>query len=373
MVLPTRELSDEERQDWLRLARTESVGPITFRGLLGRFGDVRAALAALPEMARRGGRARGLTPASLADAEREVAAVAALGGRMVALCEPEYPEPLAAIEDAPPVLSVLGRRDLMSRRAVAIVGARNASGNGRRIAGKLAAELSAAGLSVVSGLARGIDAAAHEGALDGGTVAVVAGGIDVVYPRENEGLYRRIAEGGVILAECAFGIQPQARHFPRRNRIISGLSIATIVVEAAPRSGSLITARMANEQGREVFAVPGSPLDPRAQGCNALIRKGATLIQSAEDVLEGLSPMLRTLEPLRPAGFEAPEIMDEPAPVNGVEAQSLVLECLSPTPTPVDEVLRDCQLSAPIVFAILLELELAGRIERHPGNRVTLV
>jgi len=372
MALPTRELSDDERLDWLRLARTDSVGPITFRGLIGRFGTARAALEALPEMARRGGRQRGLTPASLADAERETAAVAALGGRMVALCEPDYPEPLAAIEDAPPVLSVLGARDLMSRRSVAIVGARNASGNGRRIAAKLARDLGAAGLTVVSGLARGIDAAAHDGALESGTVAVVAGGIDVVYPRENEGLHRRIAEQGVILAECAFGIQPQARHFPRRNRIISGLSIATIVVEAAPRSGSLITARMANEQGREVFAVPGSPLDPRAQGCNALIRKGAILVQSAEDVLDGLSPMLRTLEPARPAGFETPKTFDETAPTDGAAAQSQVLECLSPTPTPVDEVLRDCQLSAPMVFAILLELELAGRIERHPGNRVTL-
>ena len=373
MVQPTRELSESERLDWLRLARTESVGPITFRGLIGRFGTARAALEALPEMARRGGRKRGLTPASAAEAEREVAVLATLGGRMVALCEPDYPEPLAAIEDAPPVLSVLGRRDLMSRRSVAVVGARNASGNGRRIATKLARDLGAAGLTVVSGLARGIDAAAHEGALESGTVAVVAGGIDVVYPRENDALYRRIAEDGVVVAECAFGIQPQARHFPRRNRIISGLSVATIVVEAAPRSGSLITARMANEQGREVFAVPGSPLDPRAQGCNALIRKGATLIQSADDVLEALSPMLRTLDSERRDGVESLDIAGEAAEINGVAAQSRVLECLSPTPTPVDEVLRDCQLSAPTVFAILLELELAGRIERHPGNRVMLI
>ena len=177
----------------------------------------------------------------------------------------------------------------------------------------------------------------------------------------------------MVVAECAFGIQPQARHFPRRNRIISGLSVATIVVEAAPRSGSLITARMVNEQGREVFAVPGSPLDPRAQGCNALIRKGATLIQSAEDALEGLSPMLRTLSSDRRDGFTALDSGAEPADINGPEAQSQVLECLSPTPTPVDEVLRDCHLSPPTVFAILLELELAGRIERHPGNRVTLI
>ena len=373
MVQPRRELSDRERLDWLRLARTDSVGPVTFRGLIAKFGTAREALQALPEMARRGGRKRGLTPATLADAEREIVALAALGGRMVALCEPDYAEPLAAIEDAPPVLSVLGRRDLMSRRSVAVVGARNASGNGRRIATKLARELGAADLTVVSGLARGIDAAAHEGSLESGTVAVVAGGIDVVYPRENEGLYRRIAEEGSVVAECAFGVQPQARHFPRRNRIISGLSVATIVVEAAPRSGSLITARMANEQGREVFAVPGSPLDPRAQGCNALIRKGATLIQSADDVLEGLSPMLRTLSERPGAGLDFLDMAGKPAPINGPEAQSQVLECLSPTPTPVDEVLRDCQLSASTVFAILLELELAGRIERHPGNRVMLI
>ncbi|NNG02579.1 MAG: DNA-protecting protein DprA [Inquilinus sp.] len=374
MARPTRPLSDAERLDWLRLARTEQVGPVTFRGLLQRFGSAGAALHALPELSRKVGRARALVPPPAAEAEAELAALERLGARLVAQAEPDYPELLAATDDGPPVLALAGRGDVLSRPCVALVGARNASGNGRRIAERLARELTEAGLTIVSGLARGIDAAAHKGALDGGTAAVLAGGIDVPFPPENEALHARIAEDGVLLAESPPGTRPTARHFPRRNRIISGLSLATVVVEAAPRSGSLITARLAAEQGREVFGVPGSPLDPRARGCNDLIRGGAVLVQSAAEVLEGLAPLLGSPGTVRrPALAEAPESTD-PVPVEiGPAAHVQVVECLSPTPTAVDEVLRDCQLSPATVFGVLLELELAGRIERHPGNRVALV
>ncbi len=368
-----RVLSDAERLDWLRLARTDNVGPITFRGLVRRFGGAGAALDALPELARRGGRTRPLKPPSAAEAEDELAALAGIGARLVAAVEADYPEPLAAIDDAPPVVAVAGPADLLGRPAVGIVGARNASVNGRRIAERLAGELGEAGLTVVSGLARGIDAAAHAGSLASGTVAVMAGGIDAIYPQENTALYQRIAASGVLLSECRFGTEPQARHFPRRNRLISGLSLGVVVVEAAQRSGSLITARLAAEQGRQVFAVPGSPLDPRARGCNDLIRNGVTLVQSAADVLEGIAPMLRPPPgPRRGPGYLA-DGDDPPAARTAPEAHAVVLECLSPTPTPVDELVRDCQLSAPVVLTVLLDLELAGRIERQPGNRVSLI
>jgi len=377
MDQPRRELSAKDRLDWLRLIRTENVGPVTFRHLLARFGTAGTALEALPELARRGGRARPLKPASKAEAERELAALDRLGARLLALGEADYPPALAAIDDAPPLLAVRGHAHLLQRPTVAMVGARNASINGRRFAQRLAVEVAAAGFLVASGLARGIDSAAHEGALTGGTAAVMAGGIDVVYPPENEDLYARIVEAGVAVSETAPGTQPQARHFPRRNRLISGLALGVVVVEAAPRSGSLITARLAGEQGREVFAVPGSPLDPRAQGCNQLIRGGATLVQSADDIVEGLRAM--TTKPLAdrqgtlftPA---QPVPAPEPAPAEALEnARAVILECLSPTPTAVDELLRECQFSAAVVWTVLLELELAGRVERQPGNRVSLI
>lgn len=361
-----------ERLDWLRLIRCENVGPITFYQLLDRFDSAAAALGALPELVRRGGRERPIRLPSRADAERELAAAEAFGGRFLCRDEPGYPATLAAIEDAPPVLVLRGDSRLLERPMIGIVGARNASANGRRFARTLAAELGQAGFAVASGLARGIDASAHDGALATGTVAVMAGGVDVVYPEENRPLYDAVAERGLALSEMPAGTVPQGRHFPRRNRIISGLSLGVVVVEAAERSGSLITARLAGEQGREVFAVPGSPLDARCKGTNGLIRDGAHLTESAADVLAVLGGAMR-----RPSRAEARETAPTPAaaPALGApaEARRLVLESLGPTPVAVDEILRQCHLSPAAVSMVLLELELAGRLERHAGHRVSLL
>src|SRR5579883_1707432 len=369
-AMPTpRLLNPSEKLDWLRLIRTDNVGPVSFYQLLARFGSAAAALEALPEMARRGGRERPLAPFPRAAAEREMAALDRAGARLVAWGEPDYPPPLAAIDTAPPLLSLRGEAALLQRPAIAIVGARNASANGRRFARDMALQLGQRGLVVVSGLARGIDAAAHQGALPTGTVAVLAGGIDSVYPEENRELQAAIAERGALLAEMPVGTEPQARHFPRRNRIISGLARGVLVVEAALRSGSLITARFALEQGREVFAVPGSPLDPRCRGCNDLIRRGATLTESAEDVVAQLAGQFTTSALPRAA-------IVEPLPAASGEmtaAMGQVLERLSPTPVPIDELIRQCRMPPAIVTSVLLELELAGRIERQAGQRVALL
>ena len=379
-----RALPPAERIAWLRLARSESVGPITFFRLLERHGSAAAALDALPALARSAGRP--LTVATAAAAERELEAHERLGARLIAWGEPGYPERLAAIADPPPVVSLRGEAGLPGRDAVAVVGARNASAAGQRFAQRLAADLGRAGLVVVSGLARGIDAAAHRGALETGTVAVLAGGIDSVFPPENARLHAEIAERGALIAEQPPGMEPRARHFPRRNRIIAGLSLGTVVVEAALRSGSLLTARLALDEGRELFAVPGSPLDPRCRGCNDLIRKGeAALVESAEDVLAGLSGMFGTpagrTEPRpRPVSprpqaavaelpSEPPDAAPPPAPGG---PRAAVLAALGPTPVAVDELVRRCQLSPAIVSSVLLDLELDGRLERHPGQRVSL-
>ena len=335
-------LSDGERRAWLRLARTPHVGPVTFAQLVSRFGSATAALAEVPRLVRRGG-GDGASLPNEADAYRELEALAKLGGRLIASVEPEYPRGLAALEAPPPVIAVLGHDALLAREMIAVVGARNASALGRKLAHSLAAELGAAGLVVVSGMARGIDTAAHEGALKSGTCAVIAGGIDIVYPPENAGLYARIKDEGVIVSEMPLGQPPQARHFPRRNRIISGLARGVIVVEAAEGSGSLITANFALEQNREVFAVPGSPLDPRAKGANRLLRQGAVLTETADDVLGVLKPILG----------------------------GAIEEALGPTPTAVDELIRLCGVPATAVLTVVLELELAGRLARHPGNRVS--
>lgn len=366
-----RTLTDAERLDWLRLIRSENVGPITFFQLLERFGEARSALEALPELARRGGRGGRLRIADESAAEREIEGLAAIGARLIACGEDEYPQALAAIADPPPLIAVRGQAHFLKRPIVAVVGARNASANGRRFAQAIARDLGEAGLVVASGLARGIDTAAHEGAVESGTVAVVAGGIDVIYPPENKALYERIIEGGAVVAEERLGMVPQARHFPKRNRLISGVALGVLVVEAAQRSGSLITARLALEQGREVFAVPGSPLDPRCQGTNDLIRRGATLTESAADVLAELDGMLR-----QPAArTRAIPASPEPA-IDGRELESArgkIMESLGPTPVQVDEIVRQCQLSPAIVAVVLLELELAGRLDRHPGHQVCLV
>ncbi|MDF2764885.1 MAG: dprA [Rhodospirillales bacterium] len=372
MSLPRRELSATERLDWLRLIRSENVGPVTFRHLLRRFGSAAAALAALPDLAKRGGRAQPLKVHPRAAAEREIAELERLGGRMIGFIEPDFPAPLAAIDDSPPLLTVLGQAQVLTRPTVAIVGARNASANGRLLAGRIAREIGAAGYSIASGLARGIDSAAHEAALETGTVAVVAGGIDVIYPPENEALYRAIAERGAVVAEMAVGTVPQARHFPRRNRLISGLSLGVVVVEAALRSGSLITARFALEQGREVFAVPGSPLDPRSAGANGLIRDGALLVESAADVIAALSAQKPPLSARDELKFSAAPAAD-PGEREVAAARPVLLELLSPEPVAVDELLRACPFSPAAVQTALLELELAGRLARHPGNRVSLL
>ena len=300
-------LDDAERRDRLRLIRSENVGPITFRRLLDRYGTAATALRELPELARRGGRRRTVRICSAGEADAEMAACATLGARLIVFGDPEYPPQLAAVEDAPATLAVIGNAPLLGQPAIAVVGSRNASLNGRTLAHGLAGDLAAHGFVIVSGLARGIDAEAHRGGLATGTVGVLAGGVDVCYPRENAELYAAVREQGALVSEAPPGMAPQARHFPKRNRVISGLSRGVLVVEANLRSGSLITARMALEQGREVFSVPGSPLDPRARGCNDLIRQGAALTETAADVLAVLGPPFApraTVSPQRPGAAD---------------------------------------------------------------------
>lgn len=370
--------------DWLTLIRTERVGPHAFWQLLERFGSAAAALDALPDLARRGG-GPPLRPAARRDAEREMAATARLGARLIFAGEPAYPPRLLEVEAPPPVLTVLGDPAIAGPRSVALVGARNASAAGRQMARRLAAGLGAAGICVISGLARGIDAQAHHAALATGTAGVIAGGIDTRYPRENAALYDKLAAQGAIFTEMPLGTEPLARHFPRRNRLISGMALGVVVVEGALRSGSLITARFAAEQGRDVFAVPGSPLDQRAQGANRLIREGAVLVQEAADIIEALEPQLAghgllapEAAPPAPEAPEAPEAREEPGtarpapPAAGIadDAREAVAALLSPAPVDVDEIVRQSGLSTAAVNAAILELELAARAVRYPGSRV---
>ncbi|MDE2029253.1 MAG: DNA-processing protein DprA [Alphaproteobacteria bacterium] len=369
-MTPPRPLSETEKRDWLRLSRTENVGPITFRQLLRRYGSARAALDALPQLAARGGKKNFKIPA-VAEIDDEIARAKKLNIAFIAWGEPDYPEALAAIEDAPPIIAARGHVSLLNKRGIGIVGARNASLNGRKMAEMLARDLGAQNIVVVSGLARGIDTAAHEAALPTGTIAVLAGGVDVVYPQENQKLYDRIAETGCILSDMPLGVEPFSKLFPRRNRIISGLSLGVVVVEAAQKSGSLITARMALEQGREVFAVPGSPLDPRCGGTNDLIRQGAVLTESATDILNHIHAMPRRLAEPEGGDFGAPEAMPDDVAIDA--ARDVILENLSPSPVSIDELARSLALPAAVVLTVLLELELAGRIERQAGHRVVLI
>ncbi len=361
-------MNNKERLAWLRLARTENIGPVTFASLIARFGSAAAAIEAVPALAARGGKREFVLPPEN-EIAGEFAALEKIGGRFLLSGEPEFPHGLAALDPPPPVIAILGHAHLLQKEMVAIVGARNASALGRKLAWMLARELGEAGLGIVSGLARGIDASAHEAALETGTVAVVAGGIDIVYPPENQALYDAIRERGVLVSEMRLGEAPQARHFPRRNRLICGLSRGVVVVEAAERSGSLITAQFALEQGREIFAVPGSPLDPRARGCNRLLREGATLTESAADVMAVLRPILG-------AGFHEPDRLPPAPPPGDWEAQAdkvraRVEEALGPAPVAVDELIRQIGAPPAAVLTVLLELELAGRCSRHPGNRVS--
>ncbi|MFN4169054.1 MAG: DNA-processing protein DprA [Pannonibacter phragmitetus] len=365
-------LSDRQRLAWLRLIRSENVGPATFRSLVNHCGSAEAAIEALPELSRKGGKTA-IRICSLADAEAELEAHARAGARLVAMGEADYPPHLRHIDGPPPLISVRGNGSTLANpRALAIVGARNASLAGRKFAAQLAGELSQAGFTIVSGLARGIDAAAHEASMGFGTVAVFAGGVNVLYPPEHASLLERLlAAGGNAISEMPFGWSPRGRDFPRRNRIISGLSLAVIVVEAAKGSGSLHTARFALEQNREILAVPGSPLDPRCEGCNHLIRQGAQLITSTADILEAIgnraAPDLPPELDLEEPSWEGP---DGNLPEDSARAR--LIEALGPTPVGIDELIRDTRLSARAVHVMLLELELAGRLERHSGQRVSL-
>jgi len=382
--LPVAALDDRGRLACLRLIRSENVGPVTFRQLINRYGGAQAALDALPDLARRSGRARPLTICSLTNAERELAAATAAGAQPLFTIEPGYPHALAQLEAPPPLLYVRGRLDTLSADMVAVIGSRQCSAAGLTMAQTLAAGLGAAGFIVASGLARGIDGAAHRAALSTGTVGVLAGGIDHVYPPENRDLFEAIpASGGAIVTEMPPGYEPRAQDFPRRNRIISGIARGVVVVEANHRSGSLITARLAGEQGREVFAVPGHPLDPRAEGTNRLIKEGATLITCVADVLDELGPItgrraLHVAEPSTPAPLP-PHATQRPAanlaanaPNGGDDrARDAVLSALGPAPVGVDLLIRATSLTSAEVLVALLELDLAGAIERHPGQLVS--
>jgi len=362
-------MTQEEAFARIRLLRTPNVGPVTFHQLLGRFGNAVAALEALPELAARGGRQHVAAPAEAIRAE--ITAVRSAGARYLFHDDPAYPSLLHEAPSAPPILTYRGNLALFQRPAVAIVGARNASAAALKLAREFGEALAREGRLVVSGLARGIDGAAHEGALNGGaTAAVIAGGIDVVYPPQHAALQERIAVEGLLIAEQPPGVEPQARHFPSRNRIIAGLCAGTLVVEAAPRSGSLITARLAGEAGREVMAIPGNPLDGRARGCNQLIREGAILVQSPEDVselLDGFTGQPRSTFREDRDAFAVPEVELEPS-CSPANIESL----LSSAPVPVDDIVRASGASPSAVQLALLELELAGRLVRHAGGRVSL-
>lgn len=395
---PARRLSDAQRLDWLRLIRSESVGPRTFRGLVNRHGSAAAALAALPALGRER-LGRPIAVASQEDAERELAAARRIGARFVALGEPDYPRLLAEIADAPPLLAVLGARDVSGAPPVALVGSRNGSVNGMLMAERLSRDLGAEGFVTVSGLARGVDAAVHRASLATGTVAVLAGGLDRPYPPENLALFEAVAAEGLVVSEMPFGWEPRGRDFPRRNRIISGIAYATVVVEATLRSGSLITARFAHEQGREVFAVPGSPLDPRAEGANDLLARGeAALLRSAAEIVAAVAPMAGGSAARRPSLFAddgpAPQtdaLWDEwpdiaaPAPAHalGEEAfhepsapnhpgdlRARVLDCLGPLPVHPDDVARLTGLSPRALAALVIDLEIEGALLRDDAGRL---
>src|SRR5690349_1833049 len=359
-------LTDAQRLDWLRLLRSDNVGPRTFRMLLRHYGDARAALAALPELARRGGAQRSPHICSPQDGEREMEAARELGIRFVGLDEPDYPARLREIDDAPPLLAVRGRHDVLDRPMLAMVGARNASAAGQKFAERLARDLGAAGFVIVSGLARGIDASAHRASVVTGTLAVLAGGHDRIYPAEHAGLLEAILVDGAAVSEMPLGWEPRSRDFPRRNRLISGLALGIIVVEAALRSGSLITARLAADQGREVFAVPGSPLDPRAEGTNNLIKQGATPVTEANDVIAVAQPILGRPLPLAVADSAGPASLPSAAEPDDAE-RTRILALLGPTAVAIDDLIRLSGASPASVRTTLLELDVAGRLDRRQG------
>ena len=366
-------LTEEQRLDWLRLIRSDNVGPRTFRDLVNHFGGARAALQALPGLARRGGAAGAQRICPVEEAAAELKAAKARGVALIALGEPDYPARLQMIDDPPPLIAVRGQLSVLARPTVAIVGSRNASAAGVKFAQVLARDLGSAGYAIVSGLARGIDAAAHRASLLTGTIAVLAGGHERIYPAEHVGLLDEIMPHGAAVSEMPLAWEPRARDFPRRNRLISGLAVGVVIVEAARRSGSLITARFAGEQGREVFAVPGSPLDPRAEGTNGLIKQGATLVTQAADVIAVLEPILGRGFDLPPVEEPAQDALGPPDHEPGEDERSRIVSLLGPSPTAIDDLVRLSQTSPAIVRTVLLELELAGRLERHGGGLVSLL
>ncbi|MDO9415893.1 DNA-processing protein DprA [Pararhizobium sp.] len=365
-------LTDKQRIAWLRLIRSDNVGPVTFRELINHFGSAETALGMLPELSQRGGAARAIRVASLQEAERELEAAERFGARFVGIGEPDYPPALRQIDGAPPLLAVKGRLSTGTQPCVGIVGSRNASISGAKFAAMLAREIGAAGYAIISGLARGIDTAAHRASLDTGTIAAMAGGLDQPYPPENIPLLDDITSGnGLAISEMPFGWEPRARDFPRRNRLIAGCSLGLIVIEAASRSGSLITARRAADFGRLVFAVPGSPLDPRCHGTNGLLKDGATVTTSAQDVLEALAPISQ-LDLFSPPALGEPDKTGGMALPPDDSARARITDALGPTPVETDDIIRHTDLPASVVYLILLELDLAGRLHRHPGGLVSL-
>jgi len=363
-------LTDEQRLDWLRLIRSDNVGPRTFRSLINHCGGARAALDALPGLARRGGASKPARICSREAAERELENSKNRGIALIALGEPDYPARLRMIDDAPPLLGVRGKASVLASHMIAVVGSRNASAAGTKFAERISRELGDAGFIIVSGLARGIDAAAHRSSLGSGTVAVLAGGHDHIYPAEHVPLLEQILPAGAAVTEMPLGWEPRGRDFPRRNRLISGLTIGVVIVEAARRSGSLITARMANEQGREVFAVPGSPLDPRAEGTNGLLKQGATLVTEGSDVLAVIRPILgqHIEQPAEEPDGDPPRLTEPDS-----SERARIVNLLGPAPVSIDDLVRLSQSSPAVVRTVLLELEIAGRLERHGGGLVSLV
>lgn len=369
-------LSDQQRLAWLRLIRSDNVGPATFRQLLNHFGSADRALTALPDLSRRGGSTRSLRICSHEEAEQELALAHQTGARLVAIGEPDYPPLLRHVEAPPPLLALRGDAEIFQRPCIAIVGARNASLSGKKLAALFASELGQQGVTVVSGLALGIDGAAHKAALDYGTAVVFASGVDKVYPRDHRPLMEDIFKAqGAAISEMPMGWEPRPRDFPRRNRIISGCSYAVVVIEAAERSGSLHTARFAADQGREVLVVPGSPLDPRSAGSNRLIREGATLVRSSADIMEVLLP-LKSQSPQSPLAHPGDlSLFEEASEGQTPEAdqRNRLIDALSTAPTQVDDLIQETGLSARTVQIVLLELEIAGRLDRSTGGLVSLV
>ena len=369
-------LTDRQRIAWLRLIRSDNVGPATFRDLINHFGSAEAALDALPELSRRGGSSRNIRIASVSDAERELDIAHRFGARFIGVGEPDYPQALRQIDGAPPLIAAKGDLAAAELPAVGIVGSRNASISGAKFAAMMARDIGQAGYAIDSGLARGIDASAHRASLDTGTIAAMAGGLDQPYPPENIDLLRAICDGrGLAISEMPFGWEPRARDFPRRNRLIAGTALGVVVIEAAARSGSLITARLAGEFGRLVFAVPGSPLDPRCEGTNGLLKDGATVTTRPADVLQALAPLSR-IDLFRQPEADEPSNEDTghramAAPPNDDE-RSIIVDALGPTPVEIDDIIRHTGLPASSVYLVLLELDIAGRLDRHPGGFVSL-